>query len=601
MSLPVLNPGIATLSEDSPIYDLYTRYYNNMVAANAVDTPNIDPVASEIDEEGNLSQAYYDRVEAAMSSYNEILMRNAAYNSAVAVCSSLGIGGGGSGMSGYVSRSGDSMDGLLQAKYGFEAGYNNAKIFDTTIVDDVNTAHVYGKLIADGDAEIEGKIVLGDGGIYFGDSQALYNDNGNVVISGVGITLDGSVESTGSITVGNVVVGPNSITNNGNIYYHSGNSNNGNTDWAANDMEVFGDLTVHGEQSFGGFLSALNGFELGVDGSVMLQSEYSLENGEIDDRWINLKSRIEFGNGALISYNNHPILRGYRDADDSNNYRVDFGAPGMKMYLGAPDGETATSKVIVASDMYNYADTFRIISKYGDGNFPNSFSAGAATSGPTVMQTYFGSQSDCGVVFQKKIRFGSSNGPSFSVGDNEYEAKIDMPYQHVVNDMNATERIQILLTIDETTSLFRDLSKQWSATMVIDISNENAEFFRFAKPVEAEFFSINSEQYKTKLGENFLFFDEGVYLEGIPGGIFHSGDSTFSGSVSSQNFASGFAGYGWAVAEDQLYGGYEATFDSIVVRRKMRVYELEVQKVSSTNGSLWVSDTCSGDTVTEIV
>ena len=92
-----------------------------------------------------------------------------------------------------------------------------------------------------------------------------------------------------------------------------------------------------------------------------------------------------------------------------------------------------------------------------------------------------------------------------------------------------------------------------------------------------------------------------VFLEGVEGGVFHSGDSTFSGGLSSQTFASGFAGYGWAILNDLLNGGVEATFDSIVVRKKMRVYELEVQKNSATNGSLWVSDSCSGDSVSEIV
>jgi len=158
-----------------------------------------------------------------------------------------------------------------------------------------------------------------------------------------------------------------------------------------------------------------------------------------------------------------------------------------------------------------------------------------------------------------------------------------------------------VFSFEPTTSLFADRSLSWSASLGIDLDDANAEFFSFRKPVEAEFFSIIGEQYKTKLGENVLFFDDGVFLEGIVGGIYHSGNGTFSGSISSPTFASGFAGYGWAVKPDQLYGGYEATFDSLVVRKKMRVYELEVQKISATNGSLWVSDSCSGDTVTEIV
>ena len=495
------------------------------------------------------------------------------------------------------------MLGLLQARYGFEAGFDNVKIFDTTIVDNVNTAHVYGTLIVDSDAEVTGKIVVGDDGIYFGDDQTLYKDDstGDIVLAGTNLVLDGAVESTGSITVGNVVVGQSSITNNGNVYYHAGNANNQYVDWASDDMEVFGDLTVHGDQSFGGMLSALNGFELGADNTVMFQSVVVESNGVITDKWLNLKSMIDLDGGAGLSYNGHPILKAYRDANNNNEYRVDFGAPGMNMYLGASDGNMLTTKVFLASDVWNYANTFRVVSRFGDGNFPNSLSAGCATSGPTVLQTYFGSQSDCGVVFQKLIRLNSVNGPSLSIGASEYEAKIDLPYQHVVNDMNTLERLPIVFSFEPTTSLFADRSLSWSASLGIDLDDENAEFFSFRKPVEAEFFSIIGEQYKTKLGENVLFFDDGVFLEGIVGGIYHSGNGTFSGSISSPTFASGFAGYGWAVKPDQLYGGYEATFDSLVVRKKMRVYELEVQKFSATNGSLWVSDSCSGDTVTEIV
>ena len=32
----------------------------------------------------------------------------------------------------------------------------------------------------------------------------------------------------------------------------------------------------------------------------------------------------------------------------------------------------------------------------------------------------------------------------------------------------------------------------------------------------------------------------------------------------------------------------------------MRIYEMEVQKMYTTNGSLWVSDSCSGDKVEKL-
>jgi hypothetical protein len=82
--------------------------------------------------------------------------------------------------------------------------------------------------------------------------------------------------------------------------------------------------------------------------------------------------------------------------------------------------------------------------------------------------------------------------------------------------------------------------------------------------------------------------------------MLHNGNSYFTNSIGSIRFASGFAGYGWAIMVDETFGGYAATVDELTVRKKMRVYELEVQKMSVTNGSLWVSDSCSGDMVEEI-
>ena len=46
-----------------------------------------------------------------------------------------------------------------------------------------------------------------------------------------------------------------------------------------------------------------------------------------------------------------------------------------------------------------------------------------------------------------------------------------------------------------------------------------------------------------------------------------------------------------------ISGGVSATFDEVVARRKFRAYEFEVEKTSVTNGSFWISDSCSGDTV----
>ena len=100
--------------------------------------------------------------------------------------------------------------------------------------------------------------------------------------------------------------------------------------------------------------------------------------------------------------------------------------------------------------------------------------------------------------------------------------------------------------------------------------------------------------------ENTLFLNDGAFLEGLSDGIRYAGNAYFDGNLTSQTFASGFAGRGFGIVHDLATGSYAATFDELTVRKKFRAYELEVQKISATNGSLWVSDSCSGDEVIQV-
>ena len=225
--------------------------------------------------------------------------------------------------------------------------------------------------------------------------------------------------------------------------------------------------------------------------------------------------------------------------------------------------------------------------------------AGCSTSGDTVLRTYHNSDVECGVAFYKKVRFGKlETAPNMYADDTNTILYGSLPYIRVLNDVPKTEHIPFSFRYIQTESLFKNQSSEWSATLELDTE---AEFFRLSKPVESSAFSISSEKYKTRLAENVLYFADAVYLEGVTDGIKHQGNAYFTGALSSQRFASGFAGYGWAVMNSKLYGGYAATFDELTVRKKMRIYELEVQKISVTNGSLWVSDACSGDLVEEVL
>jgi len=66
--------------------------------------------------------------------------------------------------------------------------------------------------------------------------------------------------------------------------------------------------------------------------------------------------------------------------------------------------------------------------------------------------------------------------------------------------------------------------------------------------------------------------------------------------ISSTVFTSGFAGSGWKI---QNGATADATVDNLTVRRALKVYELEIEKIKSGNGSYWFSDGCKIDRAEE--
>ena len=67
------------------------------------------------------------------------------------------------------------------------------------------------------------------------------------------------------------------------------------------------------------------------------------------------------------------------------------------------------------------------------------------------------------------------------------------------------------------------------------------------------------------------------------------GNQILKQSIGTGSFASGFAGSGWRI--DKTSDKWGLTIDELTVRGQMSVYELMVQQVRATNGSLWVSST----------
>lgn len=591
MARASLNFNEEALDTSSVLYDLYSRLYDGMMLANQTTPPDYttDPPVNE------LGEVDIAAINEGLAAYSLILTKNSAYLFANAIVNAIGAGGSGGGQGGglgYISRSGDSMTGQLNSLYGFTAGFDNNIILEVDRnTDGDNFAYIYGNLNAES-ITAEGKLVLEPTvGLYFGSTQLLYVDSesGKLHINWSDIKLSGSIDLD-QITIGEIRIVPEGIFIGEDEFWHSGNSNLSTVDWNMRNSHIYGDLLVDGVCAINGELSAIRGFGVGAEGVVLIASQY---NEGVDGRpYIRMSSDLDIVSGYGVKFQGKYIIRVRSGAENV----VSFSAPGKVLNFGDSDGTTATTRISLQSDIYNSANSYRMVSVYGDGNFPNSLSAGCGNSGVTVLQTYYVSPTDMGIVFQKNIRLGNIEGPLITNDNN----RLCFSEKYVYVDNGGQQHFKYVpftIGLAGTTSLLRNLSINNSASLHFDTE---AEFFVFDKPIESAIFSIKSENYKTRLIENALFFDDGIWIEGVTGGMSIHGNAQFSDSISSLLYSSGFAGSGWGVNRDAIYGGYEATFDSLTIRKKMRVYELEVQKMSITNGSLWVSDSCSGDLVEEI-
>ena len=584
-----LNFDESTLDTTSALYGLYSRLYEGMREANLVDAP--DYITNPpLDKDGQIDSA---AIAQGLANHSTVLMKNSAYMMANAIVTSVGDGSGSAAPSpDCLSRSGDSMAGKLSALYGFQAGSANKRIFETLIdSDEKQAAYIYGYLSVSDNLNVQGQLNIGDSGIFFSKQQSIFYKDNALQFTSQNIKITGDIEVDGGLKIGAVNITPNGILNgNGDEYYRPGNCNNSTTDWNAKNSHIYGDLVVDGTSTHNGNIIAQNGFNLGAESEGLL---YSRIDEDADEVYIQLAADLDIVPSYGLKVGSAYIVKVRNDNDGI----ISFSAPGMIMNLGDSDGEIKTRHIALQTAITNYNSDYTMVSQYGDGNFPNSLTAGCANAGPTVLQTYYNGVTDCGVVFHRNIRLGTSSGPSMCAGDVN-NITFTLPYVRVTNsNLQQTTYLPFDIRYQASTSLFRDQSKEWSASLNF---NTDAEFFTFQKPVESTSFSIISEQYKTRLIENTLFFDDAAFIEGLSDGLRFTGNAYFSNNVSSSRFATGFAGYGWAIAQDKLNGGYAATFDELTVRKKMRTYETEVRKHSITNGALWVSDACSGDLVEEI-
>lgn len=552
-----LNPDIARLDPQSLCYTIYTQLYQNFF--NAQDAGAV----SEGDD-------------------TSLRLHNTAYDFAAAIAGAVA-GDGSTGGEGvlveYLRKAGGDMTGLLRARYGFEAGVGNTRvleIFSEPLSDEsgeiVRTE--YGVTIT-GDLQLGGENLRLDGHT----AVSYRSKNGTLRLDAAQIDLGtGTITSTGEFLLGQdkahgLYLSPTAIQLRGKDVYHSGSANLPSVDWVMRNGTVAGNLTITGMAEHTGLLRALHGGELGVAGvavAVVRPAELALAGN------------LSFAEGYGIRIGGQDVLVRSGEQD------IMLGAPGGDLLLGSEK----TNIIRLQSGIADTDGEHMLLSRYGAAYFPASLIV-RHNYGSELLATYRVDNADEGVVVHKRLRFGADKGcflQGSSVGlcfTSEAEYISDERIHHTAHTTQFLHR--------PSTSVY---TLQNRASESFAISTE-ADFLTVDVPLEARG-HIGIDASQTRLTDGRLDLAEGRYLSSSSDGIKHFGRSYFMDSAGSEFFSSGFAGSGWAVSKNKISGNITATFDEVVVRRRMRVYEMEVQRSAVTNGSLWVSDFCAGDSVEEL-
>ncbi len=585
--MATLNENIANIEKGSALESMYNRLVAGMEAAAQETLPDFTSKEFVHTSEDGTGMMVLDsstfpvvlehsivdsaKINQTVKDHEDVSRKNAAYLFAHATVSSLGVGGSG-GIGGAVAITGDTMTGKLNTLYGFSSGANGIKILDiyqTTEEDPAARRSI---------VNIDGELHLDAHGLYINDWNVISYDNDTLSLDATTIALNGNVTCSGTITLGDLTISKDGINFKGLEFYHSGNCNNEKVDWTMKNGTVAGNLLVKGTSTLKSTVNALGGVSLGFNDVAILTiaaEKLAKLTGDLDI----ISGGIKFNDNYVIHVKNDDVI-----AFSAANKILNF-------------GDDNTQKITLQTGLYDDDGEYELISKFGSAYFPESFKAGHGL-GNTLMSTYKVSTENSGVVFHRYLKFYDTGGPGFrSDGELIY---FEGPFRYNTNvngsTVQLTERRNTSFGYKESASLYAPMDRLSSSLMF----TTDADFYVFDKPLEGKT-SLGITGSKTRLLENQLFFNDSIYWLAISDGVKHYGNAYMVGSIGSVIFSSGFAGSGWKIYKNGLTGNICATFDELTIRKKMRLYELEVQKVSFTNGSLWVSDSCSGDIVEEIL
>lgn len=355
--------------------------------------------------------------------------------------------------------------------------------------------------------------------------------------------------------------------------YHGGNANLSTVDWSMHDAAVAGSLEVTGAATLSGKLRALQGVELG-DGGRMLFSVL----GET----VSCLSDLTFSAGYGVRISGVTVLKG----SGASDIRLE-GADGDLLV-----GGDRTVKIRLMSNLTDIDGEHVLLSPYGAAYFPDSIRV-RHNYGGDLLSSYRTDSEDEGIVIHKRLRFGSTGG-CYLTGEDDMLAFVSRS-DHTQSPGGQYEQVATLLFHAPSTSRYAPLNRTSNSLRI----GTFGDFIVALNPVEVTG-HIGIDGSLTHLTAEGLFFTDDICLRQIKDGIRHGGNAYFDGSLSSERFTSGMAGTGWAILRNRTTGSISATFDELTVRKRMRLYELEVQRSSATNGVLWVTDTCSGDSVEKL-
>lgn len=556
-----LHPGIGGLDPQSLCYSLYRQLYQTFFNAQERKSESNPYGVEEGDD-------------------TSIRLHNTAYGFAEAISSGVSGEGGGSGSwAGYLPRSGGDMQGLLCADYGFTAGIDNRRLletFRTPQSDDEGNVigYTYG-------IRLTGDVHVGGNQLFVGGMQPLRCDKatGTIYLSGKRVNFaDAALSLTGNILLGEtkengVLLTSDSLLIHGREVYHGGNANLPTVNWSMHDAAVAGSLEVAGAATLSGKLRALQGVELG-DGGRMLFSVL----GET----VSCLSDLTFSAGCGVRISGVTVLKG----SGAKDIRLE-GADGDLLV-----GGDRTVKIRLMSNLTDIDGEHVLLSPYGAAYFPDSIRV-RHNYGGDLLSSYRTDSEDEGIVIHKRLRFGSTGGCYLTREDDilVFVSRSD----HTQTPGGQYESVNTFLRHAPSTSRYAPLNRTSNSLHI----GTSGDFIVARNPVEVTG-HIGIDGSFTRLTAEGLFFTGDICLRQSGDGIRHGGNAYFDGSLSSERFTSGMAGTGWAILRSRTTGSISATFDELTVRKRMRLYELEVQRSSATNGALWVTDTCSGDSVEKL-